>query len=82
MYQLIKQHIKNPQVLKIGSEDFNRFLQSEDYKDFMQNYLKIRNTDLINVIAVDHVFRLKRMGILIRFGSFLPLDSQKISAVE
>jgi hypothetical protein len=81
-YQAIKTYMKNRQVLKVGSDEYKKFFSSPEYLDFKKYYFGIKDTDLINMVAVDTVYRIKSMGVLIRFGSVLRFGGQGISAVQ
>lgn len=80
-YQAIKRYMKDPEVVKVGSAKFDSFFTSKEYQEFRQYYFGIKDTDLINIVAVDTIQRIKKMGILIRFGSVLPFD-QGLGAVQ
>lgn len=81
-YQALRKYIRNPDILKVDSDEYRKFFESNDYLNFRKSYFAIKETDRINIIAIDTVKRLKDMGTLMRFSSVIPFDQDSISGVQ
>jgi hypothetical protein len=66
----------------IVSSKFGDFLNSAEYKMFEKSFFKIPPTDLINVIAIDTIKRIKKIGMLLRFAATIPLDETNRSTSQ
>lgn len=81
-YQELKKYIEKPGVLAVGSTEYDEFLKSETYVKFRSLFYKIQDIDLMNIIAIDTVKRIRDMGTTIRFGSVIPFSEGDVGAVQ
>lgn len=81
-YQELKMYMEKPGVLEVGSTEYEEFLKSETYVKFRSLFYKIQDIELMNIIAIDTVKRIRGIGTTIRFGSVIPFDEGDVGAVQ
>jgi hypothetical protein len=82
-YQDLQKYIEeDPNVLKFESSKFKDLFLSENYLKFKESFYNISDPDLINVIAIDTIKRIKETGRLMRFSSVIPYDEEDIVGVR
>lgn len=83
-YQIIKEYMIKSKALKEEpnkyEEFFERFFTTDEYSNFKKYYFEIKQTDLINIIAVDTVKRIRQIGVTLRFGTVF--DEVNLGAVQ
>jgi hypothetical protein len=82
-YQDLQKYLEdNPHLLKTESTKFKELFNSEKYLKFKDSYYNVTDLDLINIIAIDTIKRIKEIGRLMRFSSVIPLEEEDIAGTR
>ena len=62
--------------------DYQSYFNSSEFKSLENSFFNIRNLELMNMIAVDTIKRMKEIGKKMRFSSIIEVDESNLGSVQ